>query len=106
MTALVTVVALVLGLEGPALRVDQGLLDGLRQGDRGIVHYTLTVGAVEKTIADHGRKRPSQPAQIDIGKVYPASVVDLSIFLDLYIQPQRIYSCPRCFVIESYFAVR
>ncbi|MDX1645263.1 MAG: hypothetical protein R3244_12980, partial [Thermoanaerobaculia bacterium] len=51
-----TVVVVVLGGEaagstideGPT--IDKGLLDGLRPGDRGAVHYVLTVGAEERPI--------------------------------------------------------
>jgi len=49
-TALVTLVAMVVSAEGPILRVDKGLIDGLREGDRGVVYYTLTVASAEKVI--------------------------------------------------------
>ncbi len=38
------------GLAGDGLAIDKGLLDGLHPGDRGAVHYVLTVGAEERRI--------------------------------------------------------
>ncbi|MCP4654628.1 MAG: SUMF1/EgtB/PvdO family nonheme iron enzyme [bacterium] len=49
-TALVTLVAMVVSAEGHFIRVDKGLIDGLREGDRGVVYYTLTVASAEKAI--------------------------------------------------------
>jgi formylglycine-generating enzyme required for sulfatase activity len=50
LTVLATVVAIDGGVEGETARIDQGLVEGLRPGDRGSLHYLLKVGDREKRI--------------------------------------------------------